>query len=109
MKYPALNPLTNLKSRRDDIVDVMSYMDQLSEKDKAWMNKFMEEYNNAEFSKNNDKNIMKTTEEKRTSYNRNNARNRDVYNRLKMNNDLVFIEDITLKDDVGVKDEENED
>ena len=83
----------NLKSRVDDILDVVSYASQLSPDELEWMNKFMEEYNNASFSKSNKKNLMKSKQEKRDSYNRNNARNRDVYNRLKMNNDLVFIED----------------
>jgi len=92
-KYPALSTKVNLKSRVDDILDVVSYASQLSPDELEWMNKFMEEYNNASFSKSNKKNLMKSKQEKRDSYNRNNARNRDVYNRLKMNNDLVFIED----------------
>lgn len=98
----------NLKSRREDIVDVMSYIDKLSKEEKAWMNKFMEEYNNAGFRKNNDKNLMKSEDEKKASYHRNNARNRDIYNRLKINNDLVFLEDITLKSDKEIDEEEKD-
>ena len=67
----------------------------------------MEEYNNASFSKINKKNLMKSKQEKRDSYNRNNARNRDVYNRLKMNNDLVFIEDNDTYGEVDAVREEN--
>lgn len=93
-EYSAVKLNVNLKSRAEDIKDVASYFNELSDKDKAWMNKFMEEYNNASFKKNNEQNLMKTDQEKRDSYNRNNARNRDIYNRLKMNNDLVYIEDL---------------
>ena len=90
-------------------MDVLSYADQLNPKELEWMNKFMEEYNNASFVEDNKKNLMKTKGEKRASYTRNNARNRDVYNRLKMNNDLVFIEDLNNKDLNELKDEDNED
>lgn len=98
----------NLKSRVDDIVDVISYVGQLNDQEKAWMNKFMEEYNNASFDKNNKKNLMKSKQEKRDSYNRNNARNRDVYNRLKMNNDLVYSEDMNYKEAKSEDDEKGE-
>lgn len=97
----------NLRSRVDDIVDVLSYVGQLNDHEKAWMNKFMEEYNNASFDKNNKTNLMKTKQEKRDSYNRNNSRNRDVFNRLKMNNDLVYIEDVNYKE-TKTEDEEIE-
>lgn len=73
------------------------------------MNKFMEEYNNASFKKNNKQNLMKSDQEKRDSYNRNNARNRDVYNRLKMNNDMVYIEDLNNKESTISSKEETED
>jgi len=108
VKYPALNPKVNLRSRIDDVLDVLSYASQLNGDELEWMNKFMEEYNNASFDENNKKNIMKSKQEKRNSYNRNNARNRDIYNRLKMNNDLVFIEDLNNKD-LNKPDDESED
>jgi hypothetical protein len=108
VKYPALNPRVNLKSRVENILDVLSYADQLSPKELEWMNKFMEEYNGASFNKDNDKNLMKTTEEKRKVYNDNNSRNRDVYGRLEMNNDLVFIEDLNNKDLNKIEDDEEE-
>lgn len=108
VKYPALNPRVNLKSRIDDVLDVLSYADQLSPKELQWMNKFMEEYNNASFDKNDKKNLMKSSKEKKDSYTRNNARNRDVYNRLKMNNDLVYLEDINHRDLNEIEEEEDE-
>lgn len=98
IKHSAVDPKVNLRSRFEDIQDVASYFDQLSDKEKDWMNKFMEEYNNASFKKDNKKNLMKTDKEKRESYGRNNARNRDVYNRLKMNNDMIYIEDLNYKE-----------
>jgi hypothetical protein len=68
----------------------------------------MEEYNNASFNKDNDKNLMKSSKEKKASYGRNNSRNRDVYNRLKMNNDLVFLEDTNYKENTTDDDEPKE-
>lgn len=46
-KYPALDPKLNLKTRAD-LLDY-DYIDQLSEKDKQWLNDFSNEYVNADF------------------------------------------------------------
>ena len=95
-KYPALKPQLNLRTRFE-IIDY-DYLDQLSNKEKEWLNKFSEEYINASFKDKKDrihnpnKKIIKEikpdgTEIKITyekdSYDRNNARNRDVLTRSK--------------------------
>lgn len=49
-KYPALDPRLNLRTRQE-ILDY-DYIDQLSEKDKQWLNDFSSEYINADFKTN---------------------------------------------------------
>jgi hypothetical protein len=54
------------------------YIDQLSDKDKEWLSQFNEEYM-AGSSRHKGKKLNKTKKERRESYARNNARNRDLY------------------------------
>lgn len=81
VKYPALIPKYNPKVRQD-LIDY-DYLDKLTEEEKAWLNKFSEEYINARFN-GDDTDIDKTPEGRKASYDRNNARNRCVYNQLKV-------------------------
>lgn len=96
LKYPALDPTFNLKSRFE-VIDY-DYLDELSEKEKAWLNNFTEEYTNANF-KHKGKRVhkndtvvktVKTTGRKRKidlakqeAEHRNNARNRCVLTKAK--------------------------
>lgn len=65
-KYPALRPELNLKSRYE-LIDY-DYLDELSEEDKRWLNKFTEEYVNASLnSKELDKNLHNTEDLKKTA------------------------------------------
>lgn len=81
-KYPALKPHLNLKSRYD-LIDY-DYVDQLSDEEKEWLNKFTEEYVNANLdSKNSKKNLHKSKKLKKDCYDRNNSRNRDILTRAK--------------------------
>lgn len=66
------------------------YIKKLSPKEKAWLNKFNEEWISASFDKNNRKNLHKTKEAKRDCYGRNNSRNRDLYNFLKITGNLKY-------------------
>jgi len=89
-KYPALNKSLNLKIR-SELID-FDYVDKLSEEEKAWLNKFSEEYTNASFKKNKDgsfsrKNLHKGSL-RNDCYNRNNWRNNDVYGVSKANDML---------------------
>lgn len=76
-KYPAIEKQMNLKSRQPEIDDVKSYFDTLPDDAKEWMNRFMEEYNNANFN-HGEKPLHKTKTLKKDCYNRNNRRNRCI-------------------------------
>lgn len=76
VKYPALDP-SYMPKVRQEFLDI-DYLNQLSPKEKEWLNKFMEEHLNASF-KNNKTDLTKTKEQKKKIYNQNNARNRDLY------------------------------
>ena len=57
--FHALNPYANPKVRRE-FIDV-DYVDKLSDKEKEWLNKFMDEYNGANLDfENPRKNLHKT-------------------------------------------------
>jgi hypothetical protein len=79
-KYPALVPHLNLRSRFE-LIDY-DYIDQLSEKDKEWLNRFTEEYTNASFKHKGAK-IHKKKKDELESYQRNNQRNNDILTRAK--------------------------
>ena len=87
--YPAVEKGQNLKSRQEAIDDVRSYWDQLNGSEKEWMNKFMAEYNNADFRHDNP---LHTGELELECYKRNNDRNADVYTREMSQNKLKFVE-----------------
>jgi len=79
-KYPALNPAYNLRSRIDLLE--CDYLHLLSEDDKEWLNNFNEEDINANFQ-HEGKKIYKKKKDRKASYDRNNARNRDILTRAK--------------------------
>lgn len=98
--HASLKPEYNLKSRQD-LIDY-DYLDQLSDKDKDWLAKFSEEYIGASFKKELPKrkgkrrkaqNLHKTKELKKSVYDANNARNRDILTRSKAQGLLSYIED----------------
>lgn len=77
-KYPALDRQYNLRIRQEDID--FDYLKKLSKDELCWLNRFMEEYNNASFKHDL---IDGAIESKRFSYRKNNYRNRDIYSRAK--------------------------
>lgn len=87
-QHPAVEKGVNLKSRQEEIDDVKSYFDKLSPAEKEWMNKFTEEYVHANIG---DNPLHKTAEQKKSCYNRNNARNRCEYTRAKAQNKLKHV------------------
>ena len=92
-KYPALKPELNLKSRYE-LIDY-DYIDKLSENNKAWLNKFTEEYVNASLdSQNIEKNFHCTDELKKDCYRRNNARNRDILTRAKASGTFISTDEL---------------
>jgi hypothetical protein len=92
-KYPALKPELNLKSRYE-LIDY-DYVEKLSEEDKAWLNKFTEEYVNASLdSENLENNFHCTDELKKDCYRRNNARNRDILTRAKASGTYISTDEL---------------
>lgn len=79
-KYPALKQNLNLKTRYE-LVDY-DYIDQLSDKEKDWLNRFTEEYTHAKYDHEGTR-IQKKKKHEIDSYNRNNSRNRDILTRAK--------------------------
>ena len=112
-KYPALDIKVNLKTRTE-LID-FDYIDKLNDKEKAWLNKFVEETIHASFStkkKRNTKskkkkktvydtrrNLNKTKEQIKKIYDSNNARNRCIYTKNKAQGKLDYIEDLKLAND----------
>lgn len=95
-KHPALNPEFNLKCRTE-LLDY-DYLHKLNEEELAWLNKFTEEYVNANINtKNPRKNLHRSKALKKDCYDRNNARNRDVLTRQKAFNKNIYLEEITKK------------
>lgn len=81
-KYANVKPHLNLKTRADEISDVMSYFNTLSEKDKRWMDRFCAEWIGASFKKDG-RDKHKSARLRRDCYSRNNSRNRDILTRTK--------------------------
>lgn len=87
-KNSALSPTLNLKSRYEEIMDILSYANSLSEKDKEWLNAFVEEYVNANM-RHKGKKLHKTKAARKVCWDKNNARNACVYSRAKSSGNTV--------------------
>lgn len=81
VKYPALKPNLNLKSRYDELTD-FDYLHKLNDKEKEFMNSFLEESVNANFN-HSGKILHNTKKLRKACYDRNNSRNRDILSRAK--------------------------
>ena len=79
----------SLLKRRDDVDDVASYAHKLNAEEKAWLNQFMKEYNDAHTK---DAVFHKTAAERKICHDKNNARNRCWYTEEKAANRLNLIE-----------------
>jgi len=80
VKNPSLKARYNSKIRQEYID--MDYIDKLSDDEKAWMNDFMSEWNNASVGKQAEaeqNRFHKTAKEVKECTDRNNARNVDIY------------------------------
>lgn len=94
-KYPALEPKFNLKSRYE-LIDY-DYLDQLTEKDKDWLNTFTEEYTGANFN-HGKKKLHKTKKLKKSCYDMNNSRNRCQLTKAKASGKYDSLSDIDEAD-----------
>ena len=97
-KYPALRPHLNLKTRFEEISDVLSYVDQLNDKEKAFLNSFISEYVNADF-RHEGKILHKSKKAKKKCYDRNNARNRDIFTKARATGNTVSLTSLNEKDE----------
>lgn len=97
IKYSALDPTVNLKTRYELIADY-DYLDKLSDEEKAWLNKFTKEYVNADLdTKKKGKNLHRTKELRKDCYDRNNARNRCVWTKCKASGNFASINEVPEK------------
>lgn len=79
-------------------MDILTYADELSDKDKKWMNSFVEEYVNANF-RHHGKKLHKTKALRKACYDRNNSRNRDILTSAKATGNAVVFSAISEKDE----------
>ena len=115
-EYPHLEPSAALSRRREEVEDVASYAHKLNDKEKAWLNQFMREYNDThtenavmhtadEILYDKDGNIIMTTNRwgmvdensvpmtsRKLAHDRNNSRNRCDYTIAKSMGLLNYIE-----------------
>lgn len=96
----------NPKSRWE-LLD-FDYIDKLSEKEKDFLNKFAEEYIHGSFEHTR-KDLHKSKKAKRECYNRNNARNRDLYTVGRTNNWMTNIDTSITKIDADQANDKTED
>lgn len=80
-KHPYLEKRLNSRVRQEYID--YDYVDNLSEEEKEFLNKFTGEYYGGSFNKDGTDLTADNTEGYRESYNRNNARNRCLYGRIR--------------------------
>lgn len=100
--FPALEPRLNLKTRYD-LVDY-DYVDKLSDKEKAWLNSFTEEYVHANM-KHDGKKLHKTKKLRKDCYDRNNARNRCILTKSKACGMTVSIDELEKDDSLEMEDQ----
>ena len=105
-KYPALDPTLNLRTRYEEIeqnqyingvknADGETVIRELTPTEKDWLNRFNEEFVNANFN-HKGKKIDATKASRKRSYDKNNARNRCIYTKAKASGSLRYIEDLKL-------------
>lgn len=92
-KYPNLEKKMNTKIRQ--LYLDQDYLHKLSPKELEFMNKFMKEELNANFT-HTQKDFNKSKKSKRKLYNDNNSRNRCIFNQLKSNNALNYLGDMNI-------------
>jgi hypothetical protein len=90
-KFAALDPKFNLKTRRD--LNDYDYLDKLNDDEKKWLNQFQEEFVNASFKKGKRK-LHRTKAMRKTVYDSNNARNRDILTKHKAAGGLLYLNEM---------------
>lgn len=95
-KFAGIQPKFHKKSVQQ-YVDY-DYTDKLSDKEKAWLAKFSDEFYGARFVGEESEHLHTSKEQKKAVYNANNARNRDIMC-VKANSVTHFLDEITEEDD----------
>ena len=93
-EYPSLEPSVALHSRREAVEDVASYAHKLNKEDKAWLNQFMKEYNEASVGSEEEPTgiFHVSKEDRKICTDKNNARNRCWYTEEAAANRLNLVE-----------------
>jgi len=86
-KFPALNVAYQVANRRE-LLD-MDYIDKLNDKEKEWLDRFLQETVITNFN-HGGKNLIKDKETRRELYRDNNRRNSDVMSKLKTEGRLLY-------------------
>lgn len=89
-KYPALNPKRAVKNRKELLEDVQEYVHLLSEEEKEWLNRFLEETVVTNFQ-HKGKLLYKKQADKRALWRENNARNKCIYTASRVGGKLDYI------------------
>ena len=87
--FPYLEPSVSLIKRREEVEDVASYTHLLNDEEKAWMNQFMKEYNDADTQH---AVFHINAKERKICNDKNNARNRCWYTEESAQNRLNLVE-----------------
>jgi len=107
IKYPALDPAYNLRSRQEEIEDLYSYKDQLNNEEKEWLNSFAEEEICSNFNHKGIKHNDQSDPAVRSRiYNRNNERNRCIQTIEKAKGMLMYLEEVDLDNSELAEEEE---
>lgn len=110
-QYPALEPSVNGLTRWEEVMDVREYFSDLPDDAKEWMNRFVSEYVHADL-KHGGEVLHDTKAKRKICYDKNNARNRDIYTREKSGGCLDYLEELVevehgdstqLMDEVEIK------
>lgn len=92
-KHPNLKPELNLKTRYE-LIDY-DYLNDLTEKEKDYLDKFTKEYVSASFDTDNpNKNLHKTKKLRNQVYGQNNSRNRCVWTKAKASGQNLYLEEM---------------
>lgn len=100
-KYPGLN--NKLFSKVKQQYFDYDYVDKLNPEEKEWLSKFTDEYLGANLSA--PKPLHKTKALRKDCYDRNNSRNRDVYNISKVSGALGYGEEVPERATANPEDE----
>jgi hypothetical protein len=108
VKYPALDPHLNLRTRYEEIEDLASYANTLSDADKEWLNSFASEEICASFNHSGPKlNDQSDPKSRSRIYNRNNERNRCIMSREKAMNSMNYLDEMDIDNEKGLEVEES--